>query len=272
MMHLRWAFNLLLMTCGFFISHSEARENCRTEIRVNDSMASISIDGMQVGTSHYIANCKEEPQTVVIVASDKRAFTRVLPGAADFNPHENFWNVRLQSYLYNSIASEGRDLAQVLLEIGQLRQTVNDLKKSALAPSNLHPVSPASEVPSPKREIAANPINNPVKSGTEKSDSIQMQLLKGIFVQVEAIPGMKAPRDAAAERLKELHASLNGMQVTMCPTHVAETAKDWTKVLVGPVSNKNEAQKLTKLYGQESFIIRDPMCEKNSTVHFQIEQ
>ncbi len=239
---------------------ANCRENCMTEIRVNDPQAKISIDGELIALGRAKVPCKELPQTAVIVSADQHTFSRVLPGAADFNSQDSSWNIRLQDYLPNHFNQESShdqavdekilpssELKQLTREVANLREIIGQLKSS-------------SAIDSLSRKVASSP---PAKD---------FETIKGTFLQIRAFSGLKASQSSLNEQLSSLHTPLAGRKIILCPSHVPSLKQNWTKVLVGPLVSLQEAQTLAKNIGENSFSVRDPKCAKNLTTQFKVAQ
>ena len=117
---------------------AQAKSNCEVTVQVNDPQASISVDNVFVGFSPLIIPCTNAPQTIHIVNSDQKSFSRVLPPLQDFNPLDNFWNVKLQSFLpYRTQGFYERKNADVQGLAARLDQMQESLQKIQAANSSL---------------------------------------------------------------------------------------------------------------------------------------
>lgn len=298
---------ILIINLLFINSISFAEPKCQTEIRVNDSRAVIEVDGFPVATGRYTLSCKPVSQHVTVKAPNKMRFVRMMPAASDFDIKDSFWNVRL---LTNSIeptfteavrsnSGQPEELLEMLEpklqalsnEKGQpsadktasaFAAGIPDRETSSRAPAALaaiagaaalayvSPFEPAGEY-QPEEEIKNSRRPAAVAHTTARDLFVDPdRKLKGIYVQVRALPGIKKDAVIAAENVHHMADKLEGTDVTMCPAFVPETNKTWTKLLVGPVPDQNEANKLAKNYGYGSFVIRDPPCPVTKNDSFRM--
>ncbi len=216
--------------------------SCFTEIYLNDSPATVSVDNVKIEANRPIIECTDYDQKILIEAPGKKPFVRYIPSKSRFNQNEKFWNVHLEN----------------ILEFPQLHvQRI-----------------PSSVFTSETQTINAAPPRSANCSESENnfSDSFEFEVMHGIFVQIEAIAGFKVnPKSIrAANAVSQQKGS--GMGIKACPTHLAGTKRAWTKILVGPVRSKREAQALAKSFGEKSFMIVNPLCMKNLIKTSQIEK
>jgi hypothetical protein len=236
---------LLLINALFLGPTSQAEPKCQIDIRVNDSWAVIAVDDKAIALGRAFVNCKETPQQVTIIAANKKFFTRAIPAASDFDPKNSYWNVRLLESSPQAMTEALRSPTGLPEDFIAIMQQQN--KKEAIAKHySIVPRRPAAIIEDPTRR------------------------LKGIYVQVRALPGTNKDKEIAAENVNHMTDKLTGTKLTMCPAFVSQTSKTWTKILVGPVQNLSEATSLAKNYGYGSFVIRDPLCPVTAKDSFRM--
>jgi hypothetical protein len=222
---------------------------CEIDVRVNDLFAIITVDGKAIGIGHQVVPCKPQPQKVMIIAANKKPFMRTLPAISEFNPKDSYWNVRLLNTLSEPALTEAvrssRGQADEILEL--LEPRLRQIEKSLQVREKPSPSAPVFAVSKFSRHPAMTTESKPGK-------------LKGIFVQVRALPGVRKDRQVAVENLSHMSARLTGITLTMCPAYVPVTKREWTKILVGPMKDKNLAKSLAQKYGDGSFVIKNPPC------------
>lgn len=216
--------------------------SCLTEIYLNDSQATVSVDNVKIEANRPIIECTDYDQKILIEAPGKKPFVRYIPSKSRFNRNEKFWNVHLEN----------------ILEFPQLQ--VQRIPSSVFT-SETQTITTAS----PKSENNAASENN-------FSEAFAFEVVRGIFVQIEAIAGFKVNSKSIRATNAVSQQKGSGMGIKTCPTHLAGTKKAWTKILVGPVRSKKVAQALAKSFGERSFMIVDPLCVKNLIKTSQIEK
>ena len=102
------------------------------------------------------------------------------------------------------------------------------------------------------------------------SELITLEYMSGLFIQIEAIHGLQGQKHLTERKVSSLGAQLVGQQITICPTHIVSLSQNWTKVLVGPVKSKQEADVLAKKYGRGSFSVTSPLCETHLKTSFRV--
>jgi hypothetical protein len=256
----------LLILILFISCSSSADLRCRVEIRVNDSLAVIAVNGFPIGYTHQFVDCKSEPQHVTITAPNKKPFVRMVPGISEFNPKDSYWNVRLLGTSGDQAFTEpirsARGQAEEILEILEPRLQAmglsikgNQVSRSTSGGTSLIvPSVPA--LPS----VSSRPAYRTPAAVVTSRFSDPHRKLTGIYVQVRALPVITKDKDLAIENVNHLAEKLSGTKLTMCPAYVPETKRDWTKILVGPVKNGTVASNLARKYGAGSFVIVDPPC------------
>lgn len=291
----------LLINILFISARLWAAPKCETEIRVNDSRAVIEIDGFPVATGHYTLPCKPIPQHVTVKAADKMRFVRMMPAASDFDIKDSFWNVRLSPNnpaFTEAIRTQNGQPGELLEMLEEKSQTLVDKSASLSAgSSNRAPSSvldgligvgtataaATAATSLPTREFSSfepveefypveetRPARLPAAVSANDLFEDENRKLKGIYVQVRALPGIKKDKVIAAENVQHMADKLTGTELTMCPAYVPETNKTWTKILVGPVSDAKEAGKIAKNYGYGAFVIRDPPCPVTKNDSFRM--
>ncbi len=257
---------------NFFISTSlgsfqnASASSCRTEIYINDPQATILVDDKKIDTNRPVVECAEYDQKIAIEAPGKKPFVRFIPAKSRFNQNEKFWNVQLENIL---------EFPQLQGQRLPAAASKSEAQVKFVAPV-ISPATPVAKIiPEAKSDSETPMISNSKKNSVQKNnffESLAFEVEKGIFIQIEAIAGFKSNPVSvkAIHAVSQKQAGVLGIKA--CPAQIAGRNQEWTKILVGPVKTKKEAQALAKFYGNKSFMIVNPLCLKNLIKTSQIEK
>ncbi len=251
---------------SFFIStflgsfQSASASSCRTDIYLNDPQATILVDDKKIDTNRPVVECADYDQKILIEAPGKKPFVRYIPAKIRFNQNEKFWNVQLENIL---------EFPQLQGQRIPSAASGNEPQAKTVSPVILQDKAALQNNSETKNNF--EPDKN-LKAQDSFSHTLAFEVEKGIFVQIEAIAGFKAKPKSIKAANAVSRKNIAGMGIKSCPTQIAGTNQEWTKILVGPVKSKKEAQGLAKLFGDKSFTIVDPLCLKNLIKTSQIEK